>query len=385
MKFAQLVLANFRRHRIRTALTILSIVVAFVLFGYLAAIRKAFEMGVSVAGANRLVVRHRVSIIQLLPQSYEARIEQVAGVASATPATWFGGYFKEPRNGFFPSMPVRIDEYLDTFPEFVVSKEHRENLRKTRTGALIGRKIADRYGWKVGDRVPITSPIWPAKSGSQLWTFDVAGVYDGGKKETDTTQFLFRFDYFEENRRWGDGFVGWYHIKVADPKQAEAIARRIDELFLNSPAETKTETEGAFIKGWAEQVGNIGAIVRIILTAVFFTLLLVVGNTMGQIVRERIGELGVLKAIGYSDGQVTALIVAESLIITTIGGALGLALAWLAIAAGDPTHGALPAFFFPPDDLAIGIAVVFILGLVAGSVPAVQAMRLNPADALRRE
>lgn len=385
MSWARLLLSNFKRHKLRTALTILSIVVAFVLFGYLAAVRRAFEMGVSVAGADRLVVRHRVSIIQMLPISYKARIAQVPGVTKVTQATWFGGYYKEPSNGFFAQIPIVPEEYLAIFPEFVVPPDQKAAFLKTRTGAIAGRHTADRYGWKVGDRIPIISPIWPDKNNSRLWTFDLVGIYDGAKKETDTTQLFFHYDYFDENRLWGKGQIGWYHLKVADPKQAEAVATKIDELFANSPAETKTETEGAFVRGFAEQVGNIGAIVRIILTAVFFTILLVVGNTMGQAVRERISELGLLKALGFSDVQVFALVLAESLLVTIVGGGIGLAVAWMAIAAGDPTRGALPVFYFPPAYVAAGIVLVFLLGIVTGAIPALQAMRLNAVDALRRD
>lgn len=384
MKFAALVLSNFRRHKLRTALTILSIAVAFILFSYLAAIRKAFQMGVDVAGADRLVVRHKVSIIQPLPISYGQQIEQIPGVAAATHASWFGGIYKDPKN-FFAQIAVVPDEYLKMFPEFIVKPAEREAWLRTRTGAIVGRATADRFGWKVGDRVPIQATIWHSKTSGTLWTFDVVGIYDGAQKETDTSQFLFRYDYFDENRTFGQGIVGWYHIRVKDPKKSEAIARAIDERFANSPYETKTETEGAFAKGFAEQMGNIGAIIRAILTAVFFTILLVAGNTMAQAVRERVSELGVMKAVGFTDLQVLLLVLAESCVIAIAGGAIGLTLGWMGVASGDPTHGALPSFFFPPRDLAIGCVVVILLGLATGLLPAIQAMRLNTVEALRRE
>lgn len=384
MKFLAIVLSNFKRHKLRTALTILSIAVAFILFSYLAAIRKAFQMGVDVAGADRLVVRHKVSIIQLLPISYEQQIEQIAGVADATPSTWFGGVYKDPKN-FFPRYPVKPEEYLRMFPEFVLRPAEREAFLRTRTGAVVGRGTADRFGWKVGDRIPIQASIWRSKTDGNLWTFDLVGIYDGAQKETDTTQFLFRYDYFDENRTFGHGMVGWYHVRVKDPRQSAAIAKAIDEHFANSPTETKTETEGAFVKAFADQMGNIGAIVRAILSAVFFTILLVAGNTMAQAVRERVSELGVMKAIGFTDSQVLMLVLAESCLIALTGGCIGLALGWLATSAGDPTKGALPNFFFPPTDLLTGIALVILLGIVTGALPAIQAMRLNPVEALRRE
>ncbi len=383
MRYAQLVLSNFKRHKTRTLLTILSIMVAFVLFVYLAAIRQAFSMGVSVAGANRLIVRHKVSLIQMLPESYEAQIERVPGVTDATHATWFGGIYKEPKN-FFGNMPVKPEEFLRMYPEFELKPAEKEAWLKTRTGAIVGRTTAKRFGWKVGDKIPLQATIWQQKNGNPTWTFDLVGIYDG-KPEVDTSNLWFRYDYFNETRKNGEGMVGWYYIHIADPKHAEDVARQVDALFANSPAETKTETEKAFIKGFAEQAGNIGAIVMFILTAVFFTILLVAGNTMAQSVRERMSELGVLKAIGFTDTQVLSLVLAEALMISAIGGGLGLLLGWFAVKAGDPTGGALPVFHMPPEKLVLGIVFVVLLGVVSGLLPAIQAMRLNTVEALRRE
>jgi putative ABC transport system permease protein len=381
---AGLVFSNFRRHKLRTLLTVMSILVAFLLFGYLAAISKAFEMGVDVAGKDRLVVRHKVSLIQMLPISYEARIEQIEGVADATHSTWFGGIYQDPKN-FFPQIPVHPDEFMAMYPEFILPSDQMEAWKRLRTGAVVGRRTADRYGFRIGDKVPIRATIWMPKTGGDTWTFDVVGIYDGAEKETDTTQFLFRYDYFDENRQWGAGMIGWYYIRVSDPARAAEIAQKVDELFANSPHETKTETEGAFVKAFADQAGNVGAIITAILTAVFFTILLVVGNTMAQSVRERTRELGVLKAIGFSDARVLGIVLFESCLIALVGGGLGLALAWQLIQMGDPTGGALLVFFFPVGDLVTGIVFVVLLGLAAGALPAVQAMRLNPVDALRRE
>jgi len=384
MTAAGLVLANFKRHRVRTLLTVLSILVAFLLFGYLAAIRKAFELGIDVAGKDRLVVRHKVSIIQLLPQSYEADIERIDGVEDATHATWFGGIYQDPKN-FFVQMPVKPDEYLAMYPEFLLPPEQLEEWKRVRTGAIVGRNTAKKFGFEVGDRVPIQATIWRPKSGGDAWTFDIVGIYDGAEPETDTTQFLFRYDYFDENRTFGEGAVGWYYIRVSDPDRAEQVAAKVDEEFANSPYETKTETEGAFVKAFAEQIGDVGAIIQAILAAVFFTILLVTGNTMAQAVRERTRELGVLKAVGYSDGQVLGFVLIESTLISMVGGGIGLLIAWMLISRGDPTGGALPIFFFPADDIAMGVLFVLLLGMAAGALPAWQAMRLNAVDALRRE
>jgi putative ABC transport system permease protein len=382
MRFLHLIAGNLRRRKLRTLLTVLSILVAFVLFGVLSAIKQALIGGVELAGADRLVVRHKVSIIQLLPETYEARMQRLPGVAGAVHQTWFGGIYKEPKN-FFMQNPVVPDEFMAMFPEFLLPADQMEAWKKTRTGAIVGRNTARRFGWKVGDRIPIHSPIW----GSRTWEFDLVGIFDGRDKGTDTTPLFFRYDYFEEVRKglqWGSGLVGWYTIRVQDPAKAAEVARLVDDEFANSPAETKTEPEGAFIQGWANQIGNIALIVGSILAAVFFTILLVAGSTMSQAVRERIGELGVLKAIGFTNRQVVALVLAESCLIALLGGGLGLGLAWVVTSQGDPTGGLLPLFHFPARDLAIGAVIALLLGVLTGIFPALAAMRLRVADALRR-
>ncbi|MGD0650793.1 MAG: ABC transporter permease [Verrucomicrobiia bacterium] len=385
MKFLHLIWSNLKRKKLRTTLTLLSILVAFVLFGLLSAVKQALVGGVEMAGADRLIVRHKVSIIQLLPESYKARMERIPGVALATHQTWFGGIYQDPKN-FFMQNPVVPEEFLDMHPELVLPPEQKKAWLQTRTGAIVGRNTADRFHWKIGDKVPIQSSIWSKSDGSRLWEFDIVGIYDGKDKGTDTTPLFFRYDYFDEARRagWGKGLVGWYTIRVKDPSQAAEVAKRVDEEFENSSAETKTEPEGAFIQAWARQVGNIALIVAAILGAVFFTILLVTGNTMSQAVRERTGELGVLKAIGFTNAQVLALVLAESGLLAIVGGLLGLGLAWLIISRGDPTGGMLPMFFFPTRDVLIGLAISVALGLATGFFPALQAMRLRVADALRR-
>jgi len=383
MKFLSLVWSNFRRKKVRTILTLASIVVAFTLFGYLAAIKQAFSQGVDVAGADRLVVRHKVSIIQFLPRSYEADMERIEGVADATHATWFGGIYQEPKN-FFPQFPVDPEEYLEMYPEFLLPKEQKEEWFRTRTGAVVGRSIAERFGFEIGDKVPIQATIWP-KTGNQLrWEFDIVGIYDGAEQGTDTTQLLFHYDYFDEARQYLRGQVGWYIVRVDDPEASARVARAIDDMFANSPAETKAETEGAFLTGFAEQIGNIGALITAIISAVFFTILLVAGNTMAQSVRERTGELAVLKAVGFTDAQVLGLVLAESVTVAALGGLTGLGIAALLVSAGDPTGGWLPLFYFPRADAVLGVGLVIMLGLVTGLLPALQAGRLRIADALRR-
>jgi putative ABC transport system permease protein len=384
MKFLHLIWCNLRRKKLRTSLTLLSIIVAFILFGFLAAIQQALVGGVALAGADRLIVREKVSIINLLPVSYEARMDRIPGVDFSTHQTWFGGIYQDPKN-FFMQNPVEPEKFLKIHPEVVLPPDQEKAWLVTRTGAIVGRRTADRFAWKIGDKIPIRSTIWAQANGNLTWTFDIVGIYDGKDKGTDTTPLFFRYDYFDEARQQGKGLVGWYTIRIKDPTQAAEVAKRVDAEFENSPAETKTEPEGAFIQGWASQLGNIVLIVSAILSAVFFTILLVTGNTMAQAVRERTGELGVLKAIGFTNTRVVALVLAESCLLTVLGGTigLGLALAITPVIAG-PLAGLLPLFYLPARALLIGFGLSVALGLVTGMFPALQAMRLRVADALRR-
>jgi putative ABC transport system permease protein len=383
MRFLHLVWRSLLRHKIRTAFTLLSVLVAFVLFAFLMAIRMAFTLGIDVAGDDRLMLIHKVSIIQPLPASYLARIEKVEGVRAVAEASWFGGIYQDPAN-FFPQIPVDPDRYLAMYPEFVVSAEARKAWAADRTGAIVGRAIADRFGWKVGSRVPIQGTIWRPKSGGTTWEFNIVGIYEAGKQGTDTTQFLFRHDFFDENRSFGEGLVGWYIIRIADPARSVEISRAIDALFANSPAETKTMPEKAFVAGFANQIGNIGAMMMAIVSAVFFTILLVAGNTMAQSVRERTSELAVLKTLGFSDERVLGLVLLESFLLAGLGGGIGLGLGWGVITLmGDPTGGFLPAFYLPIRHVALGFVFVALLGLLTGLLPALQAMRLRIVDALR--
>jgi len=383
VKYLYLIFSSLKRKKLRTGLTILSIMVAFILFGYLTAIRQAFDAGVEVAGADRLIVRHKVSLIQLLPQSYEQKMERIAGVDNAVHSTWFGGIYQEPRN-FFAQMPMVPEELFDMYPEYVISDEHKAAWLENRAGALVGRGLVDRFGWKLGDRIPINATIWTKNDGGRTWEFDLVGIYDGAEKGTDTSQFFFRYDFFDETRAMGEGLVGWYTVRVANPDRAVEVAAAIDAEFANSATETKTEPEGAFIQGFANQIGNIGFIIMSIMSAVFFIILLVAGNTMAYTVRERTNELAVLKAIGFTDQGVLGLVLGESLAITLVGGLLGLGLAWGLVSMGDPTSGSFPVFYFPAGDMLIGLALIAAMAFVAGIIPAMQAQRLQIADALRR-
>ena len=383
MKFFPLIWRNLWRRRLRTLLTVLSIAVAFLLYGYLCAIRAGLLAGVEVAGQDRLVVRHKVSIIQTLPVSYLARISRIPGVKHVAHSTWFGGIYQESKN-FFPQIPVDPEAHLKMYPEFRLPEDQKRAWLAKRSGAIVGRKTADKYGFKIGDRIPIQATIWRRAGASPTWEFDLVGIYEGAGVGTDQTQMFFRYDYFDEARQSGKGEVGWFMIRVTDPALSEDVARKIDAEFANSPWETKAESEKAFVQAFAKQIGDIGLIVKAILSAVFFTILLISGNTMAQAVRERTGEIGVLKAIGFSNELTMLLVLVESLLVAAVGGLIGLGLASVLIAVWDPSQGALPVFYFPRADLWIGVAIVVALGLTTGFFPALRALRVRVAEALRR-
>ncbi len=381
-KYFPLVWKSLGRRKMRTIFTILSVFVAFVLFALLAAIRTGFTGGVELAGANRLITTHKVSIIQPLPASYEADIESIAGVVDATPATWFGGVYQDKRN-FFAQIAVEPSEWLAMYPEYVLTPAEKESWLAHRTGAIAGRSLAERFGWKVGDRIPIQATIWQRKDGSKTWEFTLEGIYDGAEEGTDTSQFFFRQDYLQEARAYGEGLVGWYVVRVADPDRAAEIGDAIDAKFANSPAETKSPTERAFVQSFANQVGDIGEIVTAILGAVFFTILIVTGNTMAQAVRERIGELAVLKTLGFTGSRVLALVLAESLLICALGGGFGLLIGWAVVSNVDNSQ-MFSAFYLSTIDVIAGAVLIGALGVVAGILPALRAMRLDVVAALRR-
>jgi putative ABC transport system permease protein len=381
MKFLPLLWSSLWRKKIRTIFTLLSVFVAFLLFGLLMTIRGAFSFGVDIAGIDRLVLIHKVSLIMPLPVSYKERLASTPGVALVSHQTWFGGVYQDPSN-FFAQMVVEPEPFMKIYPEFKIPPDQVKAWLDDRQGAIVGADLAKRFGWKIGDRIPITGTIWQPKQG-QTWEFNVAGIYDGDQG-VDKTQFFFRYDYLDENRRGGQGLVGWYVVKIADASQAQQMGAKFDGMFANSSAETKTTTEKGFVEGFAKQVGDIGSIMIAILIAVLFTMLLVAANTMAQSVRERTSEMGVLKTLGFSNGSILALILGESVLIAVIGGSLGLGLAWLIVQNGDPTNGMLPIFILPARDMVVGAVMIVVLGLIAGALPAFNAMNLKITDALRR-
>ncbi|MGC2698180.1 MAG: FtsX-like permease family protein [Candidatus Angelobacter sp.] len=379
MKFFGLLRANLFRKMIRFVLTIGSFAVALFLFGVLAVVRNAFSGGVDIAGADRLVVINRTSIIQPLPLAYADKIRRIPGVKEITYANWFGGVYQDERN-FFPQFAMDVDNWRRVYPEFDIPEDQWQNFVKDRQGAVAGAATAKRFGWKIGDRIPIKGTFLGG-----VWEFNLDGIYHGTRQADDETQFWFQWKRYEEQvPAQYKGHVGWYTVKVEHPDDSLPVSKAIDTEFANSAFETHTDTEKAFAAGWVKQFGNIQFLIMAIGGVVFFTLLLVTGNTMAIAVRERTGELAVLKAVGYSDRFVLLFVLFESLVIALVGGALGLALAKAFTLGGDPTRGLLPFFILPGKAVVAGLALTLAVGAVSGVIPAVGAMRLRVVDALRR-
>jgi len=370
MKYLPLVWRNLVRRKTRTTFTVLSIMVAFLLFGILAALNMAFNMGVELAGNDRLVITHKVSIIQLLPESYEARLETTPGVVDVLHQTYFGGILPEAEQ-LLHAVPGPSGQAAEALPRVrsaggsEAGLAHRSHVRDCRPADGGPLRL------KVGDRIPSRRRSGARGTAAATGNSTSAASTTATRKASTRRPSSSTDEYFDEARQFAHGEVGWYVIRINDPSAAPAVAERIDAQFANSFAETKTTTEKAFVQAFAKQVGDIGAIIRGIVTAVFFTILLVAANTMGQSVRERTSELAVLKTLGYSDGLVLALVLVESCAIAVVGGGIGLGLAWLITQGGDPTNGMLPAFFLPTADLVRGALFAAALGVVAGIMPAV--------------
>ena len=384
MKYLQLVWSAMFRRKTRTIFTLLSVLAAFLLFGLLDSVRSAFANAAgSVAGVDRLVTVSKISFTLSLPKSLLPRIQALPGVATVTYANWFGGIYQDPKN-FFANEAV-ADNFFDVFPEWQLSAAERTRFHETRTGAVVGASLAKRFNWKLGDKIPLQATIFPQKSGANDWTFDLVGIFrvSNPKQQSQESVLYFNWDYFDEARAFGNGSVGWYLTRVADRNQAQQVAQAIDALSANSDHETKTQTEQAFNAEFVSQYGDIGLIVGAIMGAVFFTLILLTGNTMAQAVRERIPELAVLKTIGFSNQSVLGLVLAESVLLIVLGGAIGLLLAGVVVDAVRAAVGeAVPMARVGASIWLRGLGLMVLIGLIVGALPARRGMRLRIVDAL---
>lgn len=384
MYYLQFLLSNLGRKKARTILTLLSIMVAFLLFGLLRSLASAFEQGAEIAGEDRLISINKISLIQPLPENYLAKVEGLDGVDRVTSANWFGGYYQDPKNQF-PQFPVMADDYFDIYQDMVtLPPEQMQAWKKNRVGVVIGKGLVERFKWKIGDRVPLIG-LFPRENGSTTWEFVIEGIYETKSKSADVNSMLMHYDYFDEARQFSKGTLGWLIIRVKDPKQSAQIAAAVDAMFANSPAETKTSSEKEFAKSFAKQFGDIGLITTLILGAVFFTMLLVSGNTMAQSFRERIPELAILKTLGFSNISVMLLVLVEAILISIIGGIAGLLLAKIMIGgAATAFASTLPGLHLSTGMMLVGVALMFLFGVLTGIIPALQGLRLNIVAALRR-
>jgi putative ABC transport system permease protein len=384
MKFLPLIWASLWRKKTRTIFTLLSIGIAFLLYGVLQTVDYAFENpSAGVAGADKLITTNKFSLTLLLPFSYAQEIRGVPGVAEVTWITWFGAYYQESKNFVF-ALPIDTDTYFNLHKnEFIVSADQMTAFRNDRAGAIVNIALMKKFGWKIGDKLPLHSTIWTQKANGSLdWTFDIVGTFDA-KDPTQASQqsssVLFHYELFDEGRSFGKGQVGWFEERIDEPARSAAVSAKIDALFANSPNETKTQPAKDFAIAFIKQLGDVGFVLRAILGAVFFTLLFLTGNTMMQSVRERVPELAILKTLGFTDGAVLGLVIGESLLLCVLAAIVGLALSYavipivqLGLAGVDLSHGAQP----------LGILVAVLLALIVGLPPAIRAMRLNVVDAL---
>jgi putative ABC transport system permease protein len=382
MKFRGLIFANLFRKKLRLTLTVGSFAVALFLFAVLAVVRGAFNRGADIAGADRLVVINRVSIMNPLPIAYQEKIQRIPGVAAVTHINWFGGIYQDEKN-FFPQFVIDPENQRRVVPELVIPDDQWQTFIRDRQGAIVGAKTAERFGWKVGDRIPLKNVAYGT---GDNWEFNLDGIYHSDRAGGNERQFWLHWEYFQERVPQSfKGGVGWYFVKLDSADKSGSVAQAIDDSFANSANETKTETESAFAIGWVKQLGNIQVLIITIGSVVFFTLLLVTGNTMAISVRERSAELAVLKAIGFSDLSVLFFVLSESLMIAVIGGFLGLALAYVAVQPlGAALNGLVPDLILSPGILSVGIATAVLVGIVCGLLPGIGAMRLGVVNAFRR-
>ena len=376
---------NLFRRKLRAVLMIVSILVAFMIFGVLAGFYRAFTAGEDRAAADRMITVNKINFTQPMPVAYFNRVGTVEGVRQVTYANWFGGYYQDPKN-IVMTFAVEPTTYLDVYRnEFDLPPEQMQAFIRDRTSAIVGEKVASKWGWKVGDRVPIQSNIFTQKSGGHTWDLTIAGIFKGKAEHVDTNLVLFQWAYFDETRTFGKDTIGWLILQTTAPENNDKVAKAIDAMFANSSAETQTDTEKAFSKAFASQFGNIALIVSLVVGAAFVTILMIVGNTMALSIRERTREIGVLKTLGFSGPRILRMVLGESILLALLGGLPGLAVAaMITVALRNSLANVAPAFAVSPDIALQGIALMILLGVVTGLIPAVNAMRLKIAAALGR-
>ena len=385
MSFAGLLLSNLLRKRTRTILTLVSLAIAFLLFMLLRAIAAAFAGGVTVAGLDRLIIDARYAMTDNLPLAHVRAVGDLPGVAATAHMSWFGGYYQDPKNTF-ATYPVDPTTYFDVFSDADVEQTVLDAFGESRLAAVASHSLAAKYGWSPGDAIPLRGDIWPKEDGSWDWTFNLAGTFDPPPGQAGTQQLLIHYDFFNESvADWAKNQVGWIAVAIDDTNSADAIAEAVDSLFRNSSDPTRTTSEDEYVKQFASQIGDIGFISTMILSAVFFTIVLLTGNTASQAFRERIPELAAMKTLGFTDTTVSVLVLGEAVLLCVAGGGAGIALSLLWEAPlNDNLQGTLGAFHMSWKNAALGLGIASVLGLAIGAQPAWAARRLSIVDALRR-
>lgn len=382
MKFLPLMWSNLTDKKLRTAFTFFSIVFAFVLYGVLGAVENAFAGGAELAGAGRLRMIHKVTVVQALPVHYYDRIIATEGVARATYVLWFGGVYQDPRN-FFPQLAVNAT-YLDVYPEYEIGAEERQRWLATRTGAIVGKALAERFDWKVGDRIGLRSTIYRQVDGEDTWEFTLEGIFVGADDNVDESQMFFHHEYLEETSPFARGEVRWFVIEAERGIEPAIVAARLDAQFANSAMATKTSTERAFLQSFVNQVGDTALIITSVMGVTFFVILLVVGNAVAHSVRERQSQLAVLKAVGFSDVRVMCFVIGECVLLCTCAGMLGMLLAGWVTQVGVPTQGMTGVLRLSTDDVAEGALWIGLLAIASSIAPAASAFRMRVVTGLGR-
>jgi len=381
-----LIFKNLTRNKLRLFLNSFAILIAFLLFGFLGSLKNAFDSGVELSADDRLMVVNKINFTQSLPISYVNKIKAIEGVKDVTHANWFGGYYQEPRNQAM-TFAVDAESYLKVYADLILSEESKQAWFSNRQSMIVGERMATNQGWSIGDKIPLSSNIFSQRDGSRTWELTISGIFKPANPQTDTNYILMHYKYFNETQSWGGNSIGWLPITTDDPSLNQLVADAIDQQFANSSAETETSTESQFNKAFLEQLGDIGLIITGVVIAGFFTILLVVGTSMAQTVSERTSEIAVLKTLGFSAKRIFALVLSESLLLSLMGGLLGLFIASFMVtgASQDPQlQNMLPNLIMGQDVIIQSILFMLALGLVTGFIPAWRAMKLNIIDALNK-
>ncbi len=380
MKYLGYITAHLWRHKRRTFLTVSSIAIALFLFCTLRTVMTSFDAALRASADTRLVVRHAASLVFPLPLSYRDRLSQIEGITGVSFGNWFGGIYKDPKNNF-AQFAVEVPTFVKLFPEVEMPADQVSAWLAERTSCVVGETIAAKYGWKLGDVIPIQGTIYPGD-----YRFTVRGIYKGKTADVDENTLFFHWDYLNEAMPAGrKGLVGIYWLEIPNGDMAADVSGRVDALYANSSQPTKTETEKAFQASFISMMGNVSLLMTILGSAILFAILLVTINTMMMAARERNTEIAVLKTLGFSDSLVLRLVGAEAILVSLVGGIVGCVAAWLIFQRADFTAGGMfPNFTVMPQTVGLGIVIAIAMGLVSGLVPALQAGRLRIATALRK-